>query len=84
MSMKAPGAPEPERPARVVPEVRVRPMAEVRKDQTQTPPQGMGFLAPPRDPNEARSRRRADYLIWGSVAVIVAAVVMLAVWFLAR
>lgn len=83
MSMKAPSAPEPEKQARVVPEVRVRPMAEVRQGQ-QTPPQGMGFLAPPRDPNEARSRRRADYIIWGSVVVIVAAVVMLAVWFLAR
>lgn len=84
MSMKAPPAAEAEKQApRQVPEVRMRGIAEVR-NQRQTPPQGMGFLAPPRDPKEARSRRRADYIIWGSVVVIVAAVVMLAVWFLAR
>lgn len=84
MSMKAPSEPAPERAPRPVPEVRVRPIADARPAQNQTPPQGMGYLAPPRDPNEARSRRRADYIIWGSVAVIVAAVVMLVVWFLAR
>ena len=82
VSMKTPAEVE-DKQARPVREVRMRPMAEVRQQQ-QTPPQGMGFLAPPRDPKEARSRRRIDYIIWGSVAVIVAAVVMLAVWFLAR
>lgn len=84
MSMKTPAPADEDRQQRAVPEVRMRPLAEVRHAQNQTPPQGMGFLAPPRDPREARSRRRVDYIIWGSVAVIVAAVVMLAVWFLAR
>jgi len=81
VSMKTPAEVEDKR-ARPMPEVRMRAMSEVRPNQT--PPQGMGFLAPPRDPKEARSRRRNDYILWGSVAVIVAAVVMLAVWFLAR
>lgn len=79
VSMKPPAA-VIEKQARPVPDVRVRGMAEVH----QTPPRGMGFLAPPRDPKEARSRRWRDNVIWGSVAVIVAAVVMLAVWFIAR
>ncbi len=79
VSMKASDL-ETEKQARPVREVRMRQMAEVH----QTPPRGMGFLAPPRDPKAARSRRRRDNVIWGSVAVIVAAVVMLAVWFLAR
>ncbi len=79
MSMKTP-APAEDKQARPVREVRMRAMADVH----QTPPRGMGFLAPPRDPKQARSRRWRDNVIWGSVAVIVAAVVMLAVWFLAR
>ncbi len=81
ISMKTPVT-VAEKQVRPVPEVRMRAMAEVH--QNQTPPRGMGFLAPPRDPNEARSRRWRDNVIWGSVAVIVAAVVMLAVWFIAR
>ena len=48
-----------------------------------TPPQGMGRLAPPADPRQARARKLRDGLIWGSVLVIISCVVMLAVWFLA-
>lgn len=84
VSMKTPAGHDTDRQQRQMPEVRMRGMAEVRQNQSRTPPNGMGFLAPPRDPKEARSRRRNDYIIWGSAAVIVAAVVMLAVWFLAR
>lgn len=80
VSMKTPQDLEEEKRARSLPEVRLRAMSDVH----QTPARGMGFLAPPHDPREARSRRRRDYVIWGSVAVIVAAVVMLAVWFIAR
>ena len=88
VSMKTPADPEEEqakaneKAARVLPEVRIRAMSELNANQT--PPRGMGFLAPPHDPQEARSRRLRDNVIWGSVAVMVAAVVMLAVWFLAR
>ena len=48
-----------------------------------TPPRGMGRLAPPADPKQARVRRLRDWLIWGSVLVIISCVVMLGVWFLA-
>jgi hypothetical protein len=82
MSMKTPAGAEADKQQRPLPEVRMRAMAEVRPNQT--PPLGMGFLAPPRDAKQARSRRWRDNVIWGSVAVIVAAVVMLAVWFIAR
>jgi hypothetical protein len=81
VSMKTPADVDADKPTkRPLPEVRLRAIADVHK----TPPHGMGRLAPPRDPKEARSRRVRDNVIWGSVAVIVAAVVMLAVWFLAR
>lgn len=83
VSMKTPaevGAAEKAQPA--LPQVRIRPMSEV--GSRATPQQGMGYLAPPRDPNVARPKRWQDIVIWGSVVVMVAAVVTLAVWFLAR
>ena len=81
VSMKTPADLEVDKPTnKPLPEVKLRAISDVHK----TPPRGMGRLAPPRDPKEARSRRVRDNVIWGSVAVIVAAVVMLAVWFLAR
>ena len=53
----------------------------VRRDQT--PPRAMGYLAPPADPKERQVRRLRDWLIWGSVLVIISCIVMLGVWFLA-
>lgn len=47
-------------------------------------PKNLGYLAPPRDPAEARSRRTRDMVIWSSMAVIVASVVALVIWFIAR
>ena len=84
VSMKTPQALDAELPAdRALPQVRIRAMSELNPHAT--PPQGMGYLAPPRDPNQARPPRRwQDFVIWGSLVVIVAAVVTLAVWFLAR
>ena len=80
MSMKTPEEVNDDRAARPLPEVRIRAMSELN----QTPARGMGYLAPPHDPGAERSRRRRDLIIWGSVAVIVAAVVTLVVWFVAR
>lgn len=83
ISMKTPmelEAEQAEKAARQLPVVKMRAMSEVRK----TPPRGLGNLAPPRDPREARSRRVQDVVIWGSVAVILASIVTLAIWFLAR
>lgn len=81
ISMKTPGAAGAEqKPQRVLPVVKLRAMSEVQP----TPGRGMGNLAPPRDPRAARSRRVRDNVIWASVAVILASIVTLAIWFLAR
>jgi len=48
-----------------------------------TPPRGMGYLAPPANQKERNGRKFRDWLIWGSVLVIISCVVMLGVWFLA-
>lgn len=61
---------------------RIRALSEVNAHAT--PPRGLGNLAPPRDPKESRARRVRDAVIWGSVAVILACGVTLAIWFLAR
>lgn len=85
ISMKTPAV---ERPAldpsldqRPQPRVKLRAMSELGLNQKQ---QDLGRLAPPRDPNAAAARRRQDYLVWGSVSVIVASVVALIIWFLAK
>lgn len=89
ISMKAPGeargdASEPSQPVKQH-QPRLRPLSEVSQQRRAalTPPAGLGYLAPPRDPKEARTRRQREYVIWGSVVVMLAGVVMLAVWFLA-
>lgn len=83
VSMKTPQEVDADpRADRALPQVRIRAMSELNRQAT--PPQGMGYLAPPRDPNVTRPRRWQDFVIWGSLVVIVAAVVTLAVWFLAR
>ena len=43
----------------------------------------MGYLAPPADQKERNVRKVRDWLIWGSVLVIISCLVMLGVWFLA-
>jgi hypothetical protein len=89
ISMKTPGAdklavdfmraePEP-----VLRRPKLRAMAEV------TPPSGVprlnhGFIAPPRDPVEVRSRRMRELIVLASVSVIIASAVALVIWFLAR
>ncbi len=81
MSMKTPhAADQPARPAleRSSPKVTLRPATEPPK------PVNLGFLAAPRDPAQARARRTHDNIIWGCVAVIIAALVALAIWFIAR
>lgn len=81
ISMKTPGAiPKPvkPRPEAKPHQVQLRPLG--RADT----PQNLGRIAPPRDPREVRARRMRDLVIWGCVVVMLASVVMLAVWFLAR
>jgi hypothetical protein len=59
----------------------IRALSELGRSAT--PPRGMGYLAPPADPKERHVRKVRDWLIWGSVLVIISCVVMLGVWFLA-
>ncbi len=81
ISMKTPAdLGSEDRAQRVLPVVQLRAISNAH----QTPARGMGNLAPPRDPREVRSRRVRDNVIWGSLAVILASVVTLAIWFLAR
>jgi hypothetical protein len=83
ISMKTPGiggGPAPiERPR---PQVKLRAIAEVSTEDAR--PANLGYLAPPRDPAETRARRLRDYVVWGSLAVILASAVAVGIWFLGR
>ena len=86
MSMKTPGQvsgaiPVPDAPPRPVHQVKIRAISEVA---TPTPQLSLGYLAPPRDPNAVRARRWRDFVVWGSVCVILACVVALGIWFIAK
>jgi hypothetical protein len=83
ISMKA-ATEEPVKAARPMPKVQIRSMADVSNRKATAPPIAMGYLAPPRDPKESRSRRRVDNVMWACFAVILACGVTLAIWFLAR
>lgn len=82
-SMKAAAA-RPEEPREVKQhQVKIRPLSELAPRHP-TPPGGLGYIAPPRDPRQAQKRRVRDYVIWGSLAVILGCAIMIGVWFLAR
>ena len=72
--------PRPAYEHRPIPQVQIRSMADLSK----TPPSGMGRLAPPHDPNQARTRKTQDVLIWGSIVVIIGSIVTLVIWLIAR
>lgn len=61
--------------------VQMRAISEVSRHDT---PTNLGRLAPPRDPAGARARRVRDFVIWGSAVLLVASVVTLGVWLIAR
>jgi len=86
ISMKAPraAASEESQPVKQH-KPRLRRLSEVspQRRAAMTPPGGLGYIAPPRDPREVRTRRWREYVMWGSIVVILAAAVMLGVWFLA-
>ncbi|HSK01378.1 MAG TPA: hypothetical protein VK932_09060 [Kofleriaceae bacterium] len=84
ISLKAPGEASEDRLPLKQHRPRLRRLSEVaQRARVATPPGGLGYLAPPRDPREARTRRLRDYVLWGSVVVILASGVTIAVWFLA-
>jgi hypothetical protein len=61
--------------------VQLRSLAEVsgRNDT----PVGLGRLAPPRDPRQARARRWRDNVVWACVAIVLATVIAVVVWLIA-
>jgi hypothetical protein len=67
--------------ARVPLHVQLRSLAEVagRNDT----PVSLGRLAPPRDPRQARARRRRDNMIWACVAIALGGGISLAIWLVA-
>jgi hypothetical protein len=87
VSMKTPhdAPPEPGAPPRtpIVPRPKLRAISEITP-LPHAQPRNLGYLAPPRDPAEVRSRRVRDLVVWSSVAVMLASVVALVIWFLAR
>jgi hypothetical protein len=82
ISMKSPAEMAAEKKQAKQHNVEIRALSDVVR-KNQTPPRGLGNLAPPADPKERQNRKVRDWLIWGSVLVIISCVVMLAVWFLA-
>jgi hypothetical protein len=82
ISMKdASGPRKPRTDERRAVKVQLRSIAEARRHDT--PPAGLGHLAPPRDPKKARNRRLIDNVIWGCVAIMLACAIMLAIWLVA-
>lgn len=83
ISMKTPADPNlmpVAKPEREMPHVKLRAMSEVAK---QNLPQNLGNLAPPYNPAEARARNVRDWVMWGSLALILASAIALAVWLVA-
>jgi hypothetical protein len=62
--------------------VQLRSLAEISR-RPQDTPIGLGRLAPPRDPREARARRVRANLWWAAVAIALACAIMLAIWLVA-
>jgi hypothetical protein len=68
--------------ARRVPlHVQLRSMGEVARSRDT--PVGLGHLAPPRDPQQARVRRARRYLLRAGVAIALATAIALAIWLIA-
>ena len=85
ISMKTPAEPKTDGPAETP--ILARPKLRAISEITPLPhaqPKNLGYLAPPRDRAEVRSRRVRDLVIWSCVAVIIASAVALVIWFVAR
>jgi len=85
VSMKTPAEAEPAEPAQtpIVPRPKLRAISEITP-LPHAQPRDLGYLAPPRNAAEVRSRRVRDLILWSSVAVMVASVVALVIWFIGR
>lgn len=81
ISMKERAASEPRPQPRAPLHVQLRSMAEVAS--ARTPASGLGRLAPPRDPQQARKRRQRDNVVWACVAILLACAISLGIWLVA-
>ncbi len=83
ISMKTPHADnDRDTPPRAIPQVQLRALSEINPGSN--PQVNLGNFAPPLNPREVRARRTRDLVIWGSLAVMIASVIAIAMWFLAR
>src|SRR5262245_21414487 len=80
MKNRAPSEPRAEEP-RVPLHVQLRSMAEVAGTHGRAA--GLGHLAPPRDPQQARRRRQRDNVVWACAAILLACAISLGIWFIA-
>lgn len=82
ISMKTPADPnlKPVVPEREMPHIKLRAMSEMSRSAI---PLNLGNLAPPYDPEAARKRTVREYLVWASIAVMLACAIALVVWFVA-
>lgn len=83
ISMKTPAELTEERrkrSARII-KPKIRSLGEI--SGTHTPPQGLGFLAPPRNAAAARTKRTRSNTLWVLLGLGIAAVVGVSVWLVA-
>jgi len=80
MKNRAPSEPRVDEP-RVPLHVQLRSMAELAGTHGRAA--GLGHLAPPRDPQQARKRRQRDNVVWACAAILLACVISLGIWFIA-
>lgn len=85
ISMKTPADAKPDAPTETP--ILARPKLRAISEVTPLPnaqPSNLGYLAPPRNGAEVRSRRVRDLVMWSCVSVIIASGVALVIWFVAR
>jgi len=81
ISMKTPAEPAARRiPEGQAPVVKLRAITDFSGHATPA----QGYLAPPRDVREVRSRKIKDLVVWGTVVVVIGVVVMIAMILIAR
>ncbi|HUJ63338.1 MAG TPA: hypothetical protein VLX92_32790 [Kofleriaceae bacterium] len=84
VSMKTPGEVDaPRETSRPVPRVQLRAISEV-SELARAQCRNLGHIAPPRERPSARPRAWRDYVMIGSLSLIVASVIAIIIWFAGR
>ncbi|HTR50911.1 MAG TPA: hypothetical protein VMJ10_09410 [Kofleriaceae bacterium] len=84
ISMKTPGAAKIAADEMVAEPALKRPKLRAMSEVTPTENQQLGYFAPPADPRHLRRRRARDLTLVVSCSIIVASVIALVIWFVAR